>query len=802
MLPRHSLVYSLAWLLLFEMHAPCDAQSDVPFVATFERFGRHREIDEATAGRLLLTELSCIACHAAPEELGKPKAGVDLRSVGLRVQRDWMLAFLSNPSHAKPGSTMPSLLHARDASQAKKEVEALATYLSAQQVAFPELPASGAKPLPHEFWNKGTAEKGRRLFHQVGCVACHEPIAGFEEVVQAPSAIEKLLETLDEDQIVELGLGSSTRPVPSVSFPQLSKKYTLQSLAYFLHDPYSVHASGRMPNLQLTPTEAADVARFLLGEQAIDRIEPVAVDLELKEQGRLLFVKERCAFCHTLPDAVPGPKARSLLETNLKSASGCIGEPASGLPHYAVDPLQRKSIEVALENLSKGASQAREAGIDSLPVSLSMLQFNCLACHQRNQLGGVGRGREKYFPTIGNIDLGDEGRLPPPLTGIGSKATPEWLKKVLQGKGAIRPHMTIRMPQCLPSAVASLVAELKRDEGTSQVLASKGQGAKVEFEIADQGRALFDQGCVQCHPIRGESLPGVVGVDLAEIGQRVESRWFRAFLMNPVQLKARTRMPTFFAPGSVNPRILDGEVDRQIDALWSYLNESHKHPLPDKIEQFRAQSFELKPTDQPIVFRTFMKSSGFQALAVGSPRGIHFAIDTEKIRLAEMWKGRFLDAQSTWYSRSALPIEPLGDAWIARDLPDFVVDRPRKPGDDENDRMLFQGYRLGADGVPEFEYLIEGRRFFDRIEATTEGRLRRTLRSSADTSISPIPCSLRALTGVLTQVGPSSYRNEKGLTVTLEGEHPTQRLRSNGSNSEWRIPLTESTKAWVLEYQW
>ena len=52
-----------------------DLVSDVPFVSGFDRFGRHADIDQVTAGRLLITELSCTACHAAEDALLLPKRG-------------------------------------------------------------------------------------------------------------------------------------------------------------------------------------------------------------------------------------------------------------------------------------------------------------------------------------------------------------------------------------------------------------------------------------------------------------------------------------------------------------------------------------------------------------------------------------------------------------------------------------------------------------------------------------------------------------------------------------------------------
>ena len=48
---------------------------------------------------------------------------------------------------------------------------------------------------------------------------------------------------------------------------------------------------------------------------------------------------------------------------------------------------------------------------------------------------------------IGEADLGDEGRLPPHLTGVGDKLQPEWLREVLLNKGTARSYMATRMPQ-------------------------------------------------------------------------------------------------------------------------------------------------------------------------------------------------------------------------------------------------------------------------------------------------------------------------------------------------------------------
>ena len=63
---------------------------------------------------------------------------------------------------------------------------------------------------------------------------------------------------------------------------------------------------------------------------------------------------------------------------------------------------------------------------------------------------------------------------------------------------------------------------------------------------------------------------------------------------------------------------------------------------------------------QPIVFRTFLEGAGMQAVAVGFPQQIHVAFDALESRWALAWKGRFLDAMTTWEERAMTPAKLLG----------------------------------------------------------------------------------------------------------------------------------------------
>ena len=63
----------------------------------------------------------------------------------------------------------------------------------------------------------------------------------------------------------------------------------------------------------------------------------------------------------------------------------------------------------------------------------TMASLRCTACHApRRRRRRDGRQRDAYFTSNGE-DLGDEGRLPPRLDGVGDKLRPDAIADVLKG---------------------------------------------------------------------------------------------------------------------------------------------------------------------------------------------------------------------------------------------------------------------------------------------------------------------------------------------------------------------------------
>ncbi|NOY43670.1 MAG: cytochrome c [Planctomycetes bacterium] len=795
-----SLVFAEVWAL--SSAALCN---ETPFVAAFDRFAPHNDIELAVGGRLLLSELSCTACHATKVARLQPKKGPRLEGAGQRLQGDWVRQFLHSPQKTKPGTTMPDVLAGLGEEEKQPAIAALAAFLASQHEPYPVVKANGLVPVPFEFWDVGDLEQGKQLYHQVGCVACHEPANDYETAEAAPTPIDTLLEQLDPEEIEEMGLGSAVRPVKSVPHGDLPAKYSLKSLTFFLLDPASIRPSGRMPGLRLGPMEAAHIAAYLLrDQQRVEEEKPKTVDQSLREEGKRLFSELGCASCHTAGGIEAGGGARPLAKLKIDDQQSCFAATTKGRPHYSLDEIQTKAILAAMAELPAGKTRD-----DHFQVKFWMMQLNCFGCHEREGLGGVGRNRKAYFETVRHVDLGDEGRIPPPLTGVGQKLTADSLKKVLNGSDQVRPHLLARMPRFSATSVWQLPEAFAKVDRAEAPPEQKVPPPPNGFVAA--GQRLLDTGCVECHPMRGESLPGVVGIDLETVTSRVEFGWFHDFLLNPAELKSRTRMPTFFPNGvSQQPDILDGSTDQQIAAIWHYLREIKKHPLPEKIVKARSQDFELVPTEQPILLRTFMHEAGTHALAVGFAEKVHFAFDTENPRLAVAWRGRFLDAQGTWFVRSTPPAVPLGKELIELPKgPALAVLAEKKqawPSFDAEQDYRFEGYRLDPEGVPTMLYRVGDYQVQDRTTPNNDGGLTRRLTIVApEKKDATGKLWLRANVGKsLQQVNENSTINEKHLTVSVAGGvNSVGQLRTIEGSTESLFEVEVDNETTIeVQYQW
>ena len=644
---------------------PLAALHAEPLVVAFDRF--HAAQPTAEGGRLLFNELGCANCHGG--DTGLPaRRGPLLTEVTTRVQPDWLKKFLANPAAARAGTTMPHALPVNDTQAA----EAVAHYLGSLRKA-----AISKKSI-----RVVNAERGRELFHTIGCVACHAPDEQFQPAEGKPAASEFTHR--------------------SVAHAKLDEKFALTSLAEFLRDPLKVRPDGRMPRFTLAEEDIADLAAYLLEIKGSDGINAPTlkgfkVDPTLAAKGRTLVAAARCAACHT---DLPKDVAAKPVPLNT-STGGCLEKTAKpGVPRYELSAPQQAALKLFLAQRDRPATPAQVA-------ALTLDALNCVACHDRDGRGGPDLARKAYFQ--GDHNLGDTGRYPPPLTEVGRKLRPAWLPKVLTGEARVRPYLKTQMP-VYGAATTNLPALLAKVDVKEKKPLPEGD--------VEAGRKLLGAAgglsCITCHRWGARPSLGIQGLDLSNLYQRIQPTWLREYLVNPAAYRAGTLMPSFWPEGkAANTEILGGDTAKQIAAIYAFAQSGKGEP--EGYPETASGAFELVPKERAIVQRTFLQGVGTHAILVGFPAGVHLAYDGEHARPALVWRGKFFDAYTTWFSRHAPFEHPLGEAVVKWPTPSM-----------NETGVRFVGYKLDATGVPTFLWLAGGLQVRERFEPV-EGGLRRVL---------------------------------------------------------------------------
>ncbi len=916
---RRLCFFCAAILALAVAHpAAARAVDQPPRVLGFERF-HAAETDTAAGelvagGQLLLGELNCTSCHAADASFAaaiQKKQAPVLDSVTSRVKPEYLLKFLADPQAAKPSTTMPNVLAGMPEEERRPIVDALVHFLA----------TTGT--VEHTNPMRQHVSRGEKLFHSIGCVACHDPRT------EPPAAA----------LATSLPLGTPSR------------KYTLPGLTAFLANPLAVRPSGRMPHLNLSPADARDIASFLLNDLEIasglqyayyegtwdklpdfskltpkatgdasafdlsvsprkenfalrfdgtilidkegeylfligsddgsrllidDKVvidndgihpfqqkrkkvkmtagihtvaveyfeqggeevlqvdfegpgapqlplaslvvatkshgTPVAnerfvVDAALASKGKDYFVSLGCASCHTLrKDGAPIASTKTAPDlAALKASGGCLADAPSKSPWYALGARQREALAAAI-----GAAKVPAADIATdVSVARMLVRFNCTACHDRDKLGGVEEARNVHFQSD-MPEMGDEGRIPPTLTGVGAKLNPEWLKTVFAEGAKDRPYMFTRMPRFGVENVGGLI------EGLAAADAALIQAEpKLDIDSTDKrhkavGRRLVGaQGfsCIKCHTFADKRSTGIQALSLTTMTKRLRRDWFHAYLKNPPGYRPGTRMPTPFPNGETTlPDILGGSIDLQTRAIWDYLADGDQGILPIGLV---TGEIELMAFDEAVLYRNFIEGAGTRAIGVGYPAKLNLAFDANEMRLAMIWHGAFIDAAKHWTGRGAGWEKPLGDS--VQQLPAGVPFAALASANDpwpstpaKENGYRFRGYRLGDKREPTFLYSFGNVAVSDYSRPVGESEyfvFERKLQLTAANP--PKNLQMRVATGKIEPVKDNVYRIDDRLTVHLSGDAKAV-IRGQGDTAELLVPVTftDGTASVTITYDW
>lgn len=762
----------------------------------------HHPLTQVQTGSLLVAEFRCAACHSGLEHGSLPmKAAPELADVGARVSPAFLQSFLANPSVAHPGTTMPDVLGARSASERKDIAEALTHFLVAQSKGTLRIDTAG--PLDRQL--------GKELFHSLGCVACHGPREALGDAQPQPNRSD----VDDEADDPLLAARKLVKPT-AVPLGHLGGKYSVTSLSEFLFQPLRVRPAGRMPDMKLTPAESLAIAGYLVGEQTPSSQSWVA-DPVLVDKGRRHFQAFNCAACHALGDIKPAPLISPLI--NADTTRGCWSTENPRGPRFTLDEQQRQAISAAIK-----AEPAPDS--DQLAVAKSLTAFRCLACHVRDDYGGVHDAHNPYF--LGSeLKLGDDGRIPPPLTLVGAKLKPAWMKKVLFDGESVRHYISTRMPQF---GVANLqpLPELfaRQDVLEGKPLQIPSPESRTESErqreklLRAAGRELLgDKGvnCVACHNFNGKAAHTNQGIDLLTSYPRLQPVWFNSYLRNPGAFRPRTVMPTAWPNGiAAHKTILDGDTDRQIEAIWYYLSLGTSAADPSGI---RAVNTKITVGDRAVTHRGRSRVAGFRGIAVGLPERLNYAFNAETGTLSALWQGDFIGVN--WSGQGSGDFNPASEPiTLAQDvsfvaladedapwprLPVMTKEAPTNPDPlyPKNVGYQFRGYVLDKASIPTFQYRSGSLEIEDRSVAGGTPEQRQLQRVLQFNSPGALTVSFRALVGEIKRESDRVYRS--GL-LRLTIPETTAKLRSlpdNPQSSELllrlQIPQGQSTLELIYE---
>ncbi|HRX81919.1 MAG TPA: PA14 domain-containing protein, partial [Pirellulaceae bacterium] len=439
-------------------------------------------------------------------------------------------------------------------------------------------------------------------------------------------------------------------------------------------------------------------------QKATDRFQ---VDPTLAAKGKQLFSSIGCASCHQL--RVDGKQLASERTAKpfaaLVARGGCLSGTGAGVPRFHLNDAQSSSVAAAIKLLNNATTLPEKTPEQA--ITSTLIAFNCVACHQRGELGGVESGRNALFQSD-QPEMGDEGRIPPHLTGVGSKLQPEWLKQVFDKGAKDRPYMFTQMPRFGSQNVGHLIAAFGQ---VDPEVADHGITTDIdERHLKAAGRKLVGSegfSCIKCHTWGNEKATGIQSINMVTMTRRLKENWFHEYLLNPQQYRPGTRMPAAWPQGQVLlPTLLDGKAMTQIHSVWEFLSDGAKATAPVGLG---TDPIILTAFDEAIIYRNFIEGAGPRAIGVGYPEKANQAFDANDLRIALLWHGAFMDASKHWIGRGPGFQPPLGDNILKLPLgvSFAILSSPEASWPTATAKELgyeFRGYRLGEARRPTFLY--------------------------------------------------------------------------------------------------
>ncbi len=536
-------------------------------------------------------------------------------------------------------------------------------------------------------------------------------------------------------------------------------------------------------------------AMLSVSDKPIPNFEPLKVDVALASRGREQFGKLGCANCH---DDLKVPATPATAFAKLDASRGCLSAAAGSWPRFDLTAEQRTWITQALPHAEQPPFD------DKQRINKTLAQFNCLACHERTGLGGIAPERNPLF-TGTQPALGDQGRLPPPLSHVGAKLTPAWLADVLLHAKRQRDYLDASMPQFGEANVGHLVELFGKADALEPVVFPKVANMQESKAAGYEMIGTNGLGCIACHEFNGQKSGEISALDIGHTTERLQKNWFNLYMRQPSRFHPTVIMPGYWPDGkSIRPNILGGDTAQQIEAIWAYLEDGERAKKPVGLSR---QSNELRVSDTTEMCRG-QSPVGYRGIGVGYPGRLNLAFDSGEMALRQLWKGEFATVDpGRFHPRGTdqitfppgIPfhrLTSLEDNWPYKGKTNHAF--PQDQG------YQFRGYHLDAARRPTFLYHygdIAVEDFFEDVpDKDSKAFFKRTLHF--DTPAAPSPFYFRAATGKKITASTDRTFTADKLQLRITSEHKA--IVRDGNPGEVLIPLTlpKGRSTLTLEYQW
>ena len=465
---------------IFFLFGSCTQESGF-VVNTLPEFEIPDRVDPQN-GEELLDQLGCLSCHGGVSTSNTIKTKApDLSHAGLRYQPAYLFQYLQNPERVRNhiGSTrMP------DFGFSEKESLALTLYLeSLTQVdmeldKFPSLTQVADDP-----------EKGKEIFTQMSCTACHSMNGEGNAVVSdlTNSGMKLKEEWLHKFLIAPHVFRGKENFMPSYFYKTSDEGLLVENM------PDASHGVQWISDYLLVAKN---------DDNAFEQVKKENPGIT-KKQGESIFKSQNCVACHRSTLAENGRTAPDLnmqssrvtkewLDAFLKKPHAVrpFGYPAgrgNRMPDFRLDEKEAEMISNFLHALDDKTEPVAKLSAFKLSKTESLIQnkFSCTGCHSLN---------------------GNGGKIGPDLDQVSSRLNPLYVRNLLSNPHQFDAQVIMPMDP---------VSSRSKEEILSFLYQKEAKAADTEYlSLIDHqpiltedsllvSENLYQRNCAICHGTTG-----------------------------------------------------------------------------------------------------------------------------------------------------------------------------------------------------------------------------------------------------------------------------------------------------------